>query len=143
MRAIITGQVGMDKKAYLKEVADFAATQGEPIEMYHVGNMMYGEAPDIRPGRILDLPISRLNSLRRAAFKDIISDAPNHNHALVNTHATFRWRAVGHLHPLRHARNQERPHRLLAHAPLELRHPEQRATGREAFAPCLKRVTRP
>ncbi len=92
MRAIITGQVGMDKKSYLKEVADFAAAQGEPIEMYHVGNMMYDEAPDIRDGRILDLPISRLSSLRRAAFKDIIADAPNHNHALINTHATFRWR---------------------------------------------------
>ncbi len=92
MRAIVTGQVGMDKKSYLNEVADFAASQGSPIEMYHVGNMMYNEAPDIRGGRILDLPISRLTSLRRAAFKDIISDAPNHNHALVNTHATFRWR---------------------------------------------------
>ena len=92
MRAIVTGQVGMDKKSYLKEVADFAAAQGEPIEMYHVGNMMYDEAPDIRNGRILDLPISRLSSLRRAAFKDIIADAPNHDHSLVNTHATFRWR---------------------------------------------------
>jgi adenylate kinase len=92
MRAIVTGQVGMDKKTYLNEVAEFAAAQGEPIEMFHVGNMMYDEAPDIRPGRILDLPISRLSSLRRAAFKDIIADAPNHDHALVNTHATFRWR---------------------------------------------------
>ena len=91
MRAIVTGQVGMDKKTYLGEVADFAATQGEPIEMFHVGNMMYDEAPDIRGGRILDLPISRLSSLRRAAFKDIIADAPNHDHSLVNTHATFRW----------------------------------------------------
>ena len=92
MRAIVTGQVGMDKKSYLKEVDDFASSQGEPIEMYHVGNMMYNEAPDIRNGRILDLPISRLTSLRRAAFKDIIADAQNHETSLVNTHATFRWR---------------------------------------------------
>lgn len=92
MRAIVTGQVGMDKKQYLKEMSTFASSQGESIQMFHVGNMMYDEALDIRPGRILDLPISRLNSLRRAAFKDIIADAPKHEHSLVNTHATFRWR---------------------------------------------------
>jgi len=92
MRAIITGQVGMDKKSYLKQVGDFAASQGESIDMYHVGNMMYDEALDIRSGRILDLPISRLNSLRRAAFKDIISESKGQENMLVNTHATFRWR---------------------------------------------------
>ncbi|MCA9302805.1 MAG: AAA family ATPase, partial [Phycisphaerales bacterium] len=95
MRAIVTGQVGMDKKSYLNEMADFAAAQGEPVPMYHVGNMMYDEAPDIRKGRILDLPISRLNSLRRAAFKDIIAEShpvADHPNIAVNTHATFRWR---------------------------------------------------
>ncbi len=92
MRAIVTGQIGMDKKSYLKDVADFAASQGESIPMYHVGNMMYDEALDIRKGRILDLPISRLNSLRRAAFKDIIADSRDEENMLVNTHATFRWR---------------------------------------------------
>ena len=30
MRAIVTGQVGMDKKPYLQKVADFAGQQGEP-----------------------------------------------------------------------------------------------------------------
>ena len=40
---------------------------------FNVGDMMYAEARDVRPGRILDLPWSRLNSLRRAAFKDVIS----------------------------------------------------------------------
>ena len=92
MRAIVTGQVGMDKKSYLKEVEQFASAQGEPLPMYHVGNMMYDEALDIREGRILDLPISRLNSLRRAAFKDIIADSRDQPNMLVNTHATFRWR---------------------------------------------------
>lgn len=92
MRAIVTGQVGMDKKGYLNEMADFAASQGESVPMYHVGNMMYDEAPDIRKGRILDLPISRLNSLRRAAFKDIIADSRDQPNMIVNTHATFRWR---------------------------------------------------
>ena len=56
--------------------------------------MMYAEAQDVRPGRILDLPISRLNSLRRAAFKDIIAatrPVDEHRNVMVNTHATFRW----------------------------------------------------
>lgn len=99
MRAIVTGQIGMEKKPYLDAVARFAGQQGENLTLYHVGDMMYAEGTDVRSGRILDLPISRLNSLRRAAFKDIIAESttagpggtplPN---IIVNTHATFRWR---------------------------------------------------
>ncbi len=92
MRVLVTGQVGMDKMDYLRRVAALAAERGERIGLYNVGDMMYAEARDVRPGRILDLPLSRLNALRRAAFKDIIADAANHEHILVNTHATFRWR---------------------------------------------------
>ena len=92
MRAIVTGQVGMDKKPYLEGVAQFAGQQGETLPLYHVGDMMYNEAPDVRKGRILDLPLSRLNSLRRAAFKDIIADSRDQPNMIVNTHGTFRWR---------------------------------------------------
>lgn len=95
MRAVVTGQIGMHKKPYLEAVADLAGERGGKIEMFHVGDMMYAEARDIRAGRILDLPLSRLNTLRRAAFKDIIaqtSPADDHPNIIVNTHATFRWR---------------------------------------------------
>ena len=92
MIAIVTGQVGMDKKPYLEAVARLAGEQSESVETYHVGDMMYAEAPDVRPGRILDLPLSRLTSLRRAVFKDVIAQASDTPHAIVNTHATFRWR---------------------------------------------------
>jgi len=92
MRAIMTGQVGMDKKPYLDAVRDFAGQQGESIDVYHVGDLMYAEAPDVRPGRILDLPLSRLHSLRRAAFKDVIAQSRDTPNMVVNTHATFRWR---------------------------------------------------
>ncbi|MBL8964654.1 MAG: AAA family ATPase [Phycisphaeraceae bacterium] len=92
MRAIVTGQIGMEKKPYLDAVAQFAGQQGEAVEVYHVGDLMYREAPDVRPGKILDLPISRLNSLRRAAFKDVITESRDHRNIIVNTHATFRWR---------------------------------------------------
>ncbi len=95
MRAVITGQIGIDKKPYLEAVQALAAERGRPIEPFHVGDMMYHESPDIRDGRILDLPLSRLATLRRAAFKDIISQThpiEDHQDIVVNTHATFRWR---------------------------------------------------
>ena len=92
MRAIITGQVGMDKKSYLNTVVQRAARRGENIELYNVGDIMYTEARDVKPGRILDLPLSRLNSLRRAAFKDVITQSKKTKDIIVNTHATFRWR---------------------------------------------------
>ena len=95
MRAIVTGQIGMDKKPYLKAVVDLAGQRGHRIDTFNVGDMMYAEARDIRPGRILDLPLSRLNALRRAAFKDIIAETmppEAHPNLIVNTHATFRWR---------------------------------------------------
>ena len=92
MRAIVTGQVGMDKKSYLQGVQRLAGACGQTIDCYHVGDLMYAEAPDVRAGRILDLPLSRLHTLRRAAFKDIIADSSAKPNVIVNTHATFRWR---------------------------------------------------
>src|SRR5213083_2902542 len=92
MRAIVTGQVGVDKGPYLEAVKQMAVKQGFDLEVFHVGNMMYAEAPDVPKGRILNLPISRLNTLRRAVFKEILREAEKHEHVLVNTHATFRWR---------------------------------------------------
>ncbi len=92
MRAIVTGQVGMNKKDYLDRTVDLAGQRGQTISAYHVGDLMYTEAPDVKPGRILDLPLSRLQSLRRAAFKDVIADIGDKENVVVNTHATFRWR---------------------------------------------------
>jgi adenylate kinase len=92
MRAIVTGQIGLDKKPYIAAARDLAGQQGESLLIYNVGDIMYREAPDVRPGRILDLPLSRLNSLRRAAFKDVIAESRGQPNIIVNTHATFRWR---------------------------------------------------
>ena len=92
MRVIVTGQIGMDKKNYLHAVVQLAGQRGETVQTYHVGDMMYAEAPDVKPGRILDLPLQRLNALRRSAMKDIISDSAGRKNIIVNTHATFRWR---------------------------------------------------
>ena len=75
MRAIVTGQVGMNKKEYLQGVVDHAGEQGESVKLFNVGDMMYAEGRDITKGRILDLPWSRLNSLRRAAFEALEAPA--------------------------------------------------------------------
>jgi len=92
MRTIVTGQVGVDKGPYLDALKKMAKDNGHDLEVYHVGRMMYAEAPDVPAGRILNLPITRLNTLRRAVFKEILRLADQHEHVLVNTHATFRWR---------------------------------------------------
>jgi len=95
MRAIVTGQIGVDKKPYLNAVVDAAERAHGKVELFNVGDLMYREAPDVRPGRILDLPWSRLANLRRAVLKDVIaatSPTAAHPNVIVNTHATFRWR---------------------------------------------------
>jgi len=92
VRAVITGQVGLDKKPLLKRVAELARSEGYDLTICNIGSMMYAEAPDVAPGRILDLPLSRLNSLRRSVFKDVLAICEKHTNVIVNTHATFRWR---------------------------------------------------
>jgi adenylate kinase len=92
MIIVVTGMVGLDKKDYLEQVCRFAADRGRSIALCSVGDLMYAEAPDVPAGKILDVPIQRLNSLRRSAFKDILAKAGQVQDLIVNTHATFRWR---------------------------------------------------
>ncbi len=92
MIAVVTGMVGIDKKAYLEGVCEAARERGNDVGLFNVGDMMYSEASDIRAGRILDISLKRLGGLRRSVIKDIISRKQEHSHLIVNTHATFRWR---------------------------------------------------
>jgi len=92
MIVVVTGMVGVDKKSYLEKVCQFAAEKGKETLLCNVGDRMYAEAPDIPPGKILDIPMKRLSSLRRSVFKDIIAKAAKSPNLIVNTHATFRWR---------------------------------------------------
>jgi adenylate kinase len=91
-RVVVTGQVGVDKKPFIEKVAKLAESRGQPVRVFHVGNMMYDEARDIRKGRILDLPLARLSALRRSVFKDILAEVDQHDTLIVNTHASFRWK---------------------------------------------------
>ena len=92
MVVVVTGMVGLDKKSYLEKVCRFAADKGSQVLLCNVGDMMYAEAPDIPTGKILDISMKRLHSLRRSVFKDIIARAKKAPNLIVNTHATFRWR---------------------------------------------------
>jgi len=92
MIIVVTGMMGIDKKQYLSEVCGYASKRGDSILLCNVGDMMYAEAPDIAAGRILDISLGRLHSLRRSVIKDIIAKSKEHTHVIVNTHATFRWR---------------------------------------------------
>jgi len=92
MIVVVTGMVGVDKKSYLQKVCQFAAGKDKKVLLCNVGEMMYAEAPDIPNGKILDIPMKRLSSLRRSIFKDIIAKAKKAPNLIVNTHATFRWR---------------------------------------------------
>lgn len=92
MKIIVTGTVGLDKIPYLRQVARLAEKAGQKLTIAHVGQRMYAEATDVAEGRILDLPISRLNSLRRSIFKDILAMTETAENIIVNTHATFRWK---------------------------------------------------
>ena len=92
MIVVVTGMVGLDKKSYLERVRQIAERNGKETLLCSVGDMMYAEAPDIPPGKILDISLKRLHSLRRSVFKDIIAKAREVPNLIVNTHATFRWR---------------------------------------------------
>lgn len=92
MIIVVTGMVGIDKKSYLQKVCQLADQKGKEVFLCNVGDLMYAEAPDIAHGKILDIPMKRLSSLRRSVFKDIIAKAKKASNLIVNTHATFRWR---------------------------------------------------
>ena len=92
VRVIVTGQVGLDKKPFIDDVVGLIEKSGRDVRAFHVGDLMYAEAPDVVPGRILDLPRQRLTTLRRSIFKDILAATASAPSIIVNTHATFRWK---------------------------------------------------
>lgn len=91
-RVVVTGQVGVDKKPFLIKLAALAESRGHRCNLFHIGDMMYAEAPDVRPGKILDLPLARLNSLRRSVMKDVLAQVDGPETVIVNSHAAFRWK---------------------------------------------------
>lgn len=107
VRAVVTGQVGLDKRLFLERVQQLASANGREVHLFNVGELMCAEAPDIVERRILDLPRQRLTALRRSVFKDILRVAATGANLIVNTHATFRWK-----HGLFHAFDHNQLHEL-------------------------------
>ncbi|MBI1826630.1 MAG: hypothetical protein HY287_13435 [Planctomycetes bacterium] len=92
VRAVVTGQVGLEKRHFLEQVVSLGRKHGREIHLFNVGEMMCREAPDVVPRRILDLSRHRLTSIRRSVFKDILRAAATGIDMIVSTHATFRWK---------------------------------------------------
>jgi len=94
-KVLVTGQSGINKKEYINDV--LKCCEREKIKVFDFGEAMYNEASKagakIGPGKILSLPLLRLNMIRRSVFKDLIricEKEPECN-ILVNTHSCFRW----------------------------------------------------
>ncbi len=64
MNGVFVDLGGADGLAHMTELTWERGKKAKDI--YNVGDIMYAEGKDVRPGKILDLPLSRLNSLRRA-----------------------------------------------------------------------------
>ena len=65
VRAVMTGQVGVDKKPFCERVAQIARDHGKEVVVCHVGDMMYALAPDVTALPLADAPtVFRRRSVR-------------------------------------------------------------------------------
>ena len=94
-KVIVTGQSGINKKDYIDNLVKTCGNK--KIKIFDFGEAMYKEAEKsgakIELGKILSLPLLRLNMIRRSVFKDLIrmcEKEPDCN-IIINTHSCFRW----------------------------------------------------
>ncbi|GAG83981.1 unnamed protein product, partial [marine sediment metagenome] len=95
MKVLLTGQVGLDKGEFLKEVQRIAEKKGRRISFESIGSRML----QVYEGRhddttILNLPRGELNMCRRHVWKEITREAQAQRAEdifIVNSHAVFRW----------------------------------------------------
>lgn len=90
MRIICTGQSGLGKARFLEEVKRIASDAGHEVTTYNMGHRMCEEAR-VRESAILNLPLPHLADLRRSVMKDVVADVREREHAVLCTHAVFRW----------------------------------------------------
>lgn len=92
IRAIVTGQVGLDKTPYLEAVArEVEAIRKRAVFVVNIGERMYDEDPSIPEGEILKLDRKRLTALRRSVWRDMLHGLQPGSDVIVNAHAMFRW----------------------------------------------------
>lgn len=95
MRVLLTGQVGLDKSEYLQDAQELARGRGKNLDFESIGPLMIENyAGEIPEAKILNLQKVFLDTLRTAAWKDILRQSERieaADHFVVNTHAVFRW----------------------------------------------------
>jgi len=92
-RVIFTGQSGIGKADLIRQLAALSTKRGRRVQTFHVGELMY-ERAGLKPGRILNLQLDKLESIRNEVFRDILDAASRQadTDIFVDTHATFRWK---------------------------------------------------
>jgi hypothetical protein len=95
MICVCNGQSGLQKTEYLEQVCAEAKASGHEVKVFNIGELMYRAArPSVPRGKILSLPLDKLNLLVERVFTDIVAEvrsgtAPNY---ILNSHAVFRYR---------------------------------------------------
>ncbi|MCJ7668557.1 MAG: hypothetical protein MUP04_09840, partial [Anaerolineae bacterium] len=90
MRVACTGQSGLGKANFLEEVQRIASDAGHEVATYDIGSRMCQEA-GVPESAILNLRLPHLTCLRRSVMKDVLRDVRGQEHAILCTHAVFRW----------------------------------------------------
>ena len=95
MRVLLTGQVGLEKSEYLQHASELAKQQGKSLDFVSLGPLIIENyAGRISEGAVLNLPKVLLDTLRQAAWKDILRETERMeaaDHFVVSTHSVFRW----------------------------------------------------
>jgi len=91
-KVLFTGQSGLAKRSILGELQNYAQARGRQVQVFSIGDMMY-EISGVSSGRILKLPLDKLELTRRLVFQQIQNFINEHvDYAIfIDTHATFRW----------------------------------------------------
>jgi adenylate kinase len=99
VRVICTGTSGTDRLGFLRDLTRLAGSQGRPVEMFDLREVMFQIAADVsepvEEETILDMFPRALVLLRAAALEQIISrceQAGREASWIINTHAVFRWK---------------------------------------------------
>jgi adenylate kinase len=95
VRVLFTGQVGLEKGAYLGEARELAEARGVGLEYHTLGQqMIQSYLGKIDDQTILNLPKTLLDLLRRYAWDKLLIRAgglPDEAVFVLNSHAAFRW----------------------------------------------------
>ena len=98
MRVLLTGQVGLDKSAYLEKAVDLAERQNWKLRYETIGERMIRDyVGKLDDTTILNLPKMWLDQLRQTAWKQLVggltacSETGSREILVINSHAVLRW----------------------------------------------------